>query len=287
MSTLATRVQLEQATGQQPGSTRAVSSPEPSHDRLLPRISPFLLRWFRWYARGYMRRHFHAVRIGGHSAVAVDGPFVVFTNHASWWDPMIFFVTGDLVTPGRQDYAPIDAEALERYAMFKRMGLFGVEQNSPRGAIQFLKISQAILELPRTALWLTPQGRFSDVRERPVKFRKGLGALARRSRDTCFLPVAMEYCYWEERLPEALMWIGEPMQVTVGGERSSEDWTRLLEERLAETQDALARVSIERDTTRLQTILEGGSGVGRLYDAWRSVKARLRGERFRKEHGRQ
>ena len=60
-----------------------------------------------------------------------------------------------------------------------------------------------------------------------------------------------------------------------------------LEERLAETQDTLARACMERDTTQFQTVLQGGSGVGRFYDFWRSTKARLRGESFSKEHGNQ
>ena len=287
MSTLTPSLRLESTHLEHPASTRGGASasgrPEPS----LPRISPLLLRWFQWYSRGYIRRHFHAVRMGGRIPALGGRPLVGFVNHASWWDAMLLFLLGEQVAPGRRAYAPIDAEALERYAMFKRMGLFGVEQNTARGAVQFLKTSRALLSAPHTALWLTPQGRFSDVRERPVKFDRGLGALARRSRDTCFLPVAMEYCFWGERLPEVLIWIGDPLQLRDGREGTSDAWSRLLEERLAETQDTLARACMERDPTQFQTVLQGGSGVGRFYDFWRSTKARLRGESFSKEHGNQ
>jgi hypothetical protein len=109
--------------------------------------------------------------------------------------------------------------------------------------------------------------------------------VARRSPDTCFLPVAMGYCFWGEWLSEVLIWIHETLQLQQGRERSWEAWNRLLEERVAETQDARARVSMDRDSTQLQPVLQRGSGVGRFYDSWRPTNSRLRGESFRKEHG--
>jgi len=84
-----------------------------------------------------------------------------------------------------------------------------------------------------------------------------------------------------------LIWIGEPIQVKQGWERTPDEWTTVLEGRLRRAQDALADCSVGRDTNRLQTVLRGRSGVGRPYDAWRSIRARLRGERFNPEHGRQ
>ena len=60
----------------------------------LPAISPLLLRWFTWYCRGYVRRHFHSLRISinGLPPDATGYPVVLYTNHASWWDPLVGLV---------------------------------------------------------------------------------------------------------------------------------------------------------------------------------------------------
>jgi len=60
-------------------------------------------------------------------------------NHASWWDPLVNLLLAREFFPHRQIYGPMDAVALERYALFKRLGMFGVEQNSRRGALHFLR----------------------------------------------------------------------------------------------------------------------------------------------------
>jgi hypothetical protein len=106
----------------------------------------------------------------------------------------------------------MDAAALERYAFFKRIGMFGVEQNSRRGAVQFLRIVRAILSDADHILWLTPQGRFADARERPVQFKPGIGHLGDAAERVCFLPLAVEYVFWEERLPEILVRFGPPFE---------------------------------------------------------------------------
>jgi 1-acyl-sn-glycerol-3-phosphate acyltransferase len=252
---------------------------------VVPSISPLWLGLFSWYARRFVARHFHAVRLAGTAALPEAAPVVVYSNHASWWDPMLLMLLAAPVTPGRAAYAPVDAQAIERYSMFKRMGFFGVEQNSSRGAVAFLRTSEAVLSLPHTALWLTPQGRFADVRERPLRFQRGLGLLARRLKGAWFVPVGIEYSFWEERLPEVLVRVGDPIHATAGQLRTSEEWVALFEDRLTQVQDQLARDAIQRSTESFSILLRGRSGVNPVYDAWRRLKARLQGKTFRPDHG--
>ena len=54
---------------------------------------------------------------------------------------------------------------------------------------------------------------------------------------------------------------------------------------MAATQDALAAEAQRREPDDFQTVLRGGAGQGGVYDWWRAAKAKLRGEKFRKEHG--
>ena len=93
----------------------------------------------------------------------------------------------------RSMFTPIDAKMLQRYRMFARLGFFGVEQGTRRGAVQFLRTSQAILQDPGHLLAVTPQGRFADVRERPVRFQSGVGHLAAQVGHAMFLPMATEF----------------------------------------------------------------------------------------------
>lgn len=253
-----------------------------------PRISALLLHWFTWYSRRYIRRHFHSLRISltGLPPDTRGLPLVIYCNHASWWDALVCLVVKGEFFPHHAAFAPIDATMLKRYKMFRKLGFFGVEQRSRRGAIQFLRTAQAIMQSPENLLAVTPQSRFADVRERPVRFEAGLGHLAMQV-DALFVPVALEYVFWDERLPEILIRFGEPVPVRREDSAAfdAKYWTCLFEQKLAETQDALAMEAQRRDGKAFHTLLRGGAGQGGIYDVWQWFSAKLRGERFRKEHG--
>jgi len=254
----------------------------------LPVISRPLLRWFTWYSRRYIRHHFHSLRVSRAGLPATSNlPVVIYSNHASWWDPLVGLVLKSEFFSDRTMFAPIDAAMLQRYKMFAKLGFFGVEQHNRRGAVHFLRTADSILQSPQHLLAVTPQSRFADVRERPVGFGAGLGHLAARVERALFVPLAAEYVFWEERLPEILVRFGEPVEVC-GGHHSvftSDYWTALFEDKLEAAQDALSLESQRRDPGAFQGLLQGSAGQSGMYDAWRSLKARLRGETFKREHG--
>ena len=255
----------------------------------VPNASPLLLGWFTWYARRYIRRHFHSLRISrSGSAPGFRGqPLVIYSNHASWWDPLVCLVLKAHQFPERRAFTPIDAAALERYGILRRVGFFPVEQRTARGAVQFLRTATVVLQSPRNILAITPQSRFADVRERPVHFEGGLGLLATRVADVVFVPFAAEYVFWEERLPEILVRFGESVAVKTktGSDKSPAEWTKLFEAKMQENQDTLAAEVQRRDSEGFQVVLRGGAGQGGIYDWGRSVVARLRGKTFQREHG--
>jgi 1-acyl-sn-glycerol-3-phosphate acyltransferase len=254
-----------------------------------PKISRPLLGWFTWYSRRYLRRHFHSLRVARESwpQKNLHLPVVIYSNHAAWWDALVGLVIKSEFFSERAAFAPIDADQLERYKFFRKLGFFGVEQKTPRGAVQFLRTAENILREPNSLLVVTPQGRFADVRERPVRFEAGLGHLATRVERAIFLPMATEFIFWEERLPEILVRFGEPVEV--GAEPvaafDAKYWTALFEQKMAATQDALAAQARRRDPDEFETVLRGGAGQGGVYDWWRAAMAKIRGENFRKEHG--
>jgi len=251
----------------------------------VPEISVRLLRWFTWYARRYLRRHFHSLRVSFSGRPPVSKlPLVIYSNHASWWDPLVCLMLKSKFYPDRKAFAPIAASALERYKIFSKLGFFGIEQETRRGAIKFLRTGEAILSKPNHLLAITPQSRFADVRERPARFGAGLGHLATRIPHALFVPLAIEYVFWEERLPEILVRFGNAIEVQYATYKPA-GWTVLFEQKLMAAQDALANEAQQRSPDDFQTLLRGDAGQGGIYDWWRAFKAKVRGKHFKKEHG--
>jgi 1-acyl-sn-glycerol-3-phosphate acyltransferase len=198
------------------------------------------------------------------------GPLIIYANHSSWWDPMVSVLLAQALLPERRHYAPMDAAALKRYPILGKIGIFPVEMASARGAAQFLRASQAILA-SGGVVWVTPQGRFADSRERPLGFKPGLAALAARTPEALLLPLAIEYTFWDERLPETLLRFGNPLRV--GGDMTTEAVTELLESALADTMQELKTAAMTRDASAFRMLLRGGRGAGGLYGLGRRMRA--------------
>ena len=272
----------------------------------VPRISRQLLGWFRWFVKGYLNKHFHAIAINRQSLQAIKfsdtDALVVYANHASWWDPLIAIYLAERLFPQFAMYAPIDAEALAKYRLFGSMGFFGVEQQSQRGARDFLNVADAILRRPAASLWLTPEGRFADVRDEAAELMPGLAHLAWKLTNrqpaesnfvepqtaggrVWFLPVAVEYPFWEERHPELLVWFGRPIDVAQFARQSKPEITLDLTDRLRIAQRELAQASIARDVSPFDVIGSGRGGTFFIYDWWHKLTGRLSGRQTSINHG--
>jgi len=259
-----------------------------------PKVNQKWFDVFAWYGRWYLGRHFHGVRLStadapagprpGLPALPEDKPVVVYCNHPSWWDPMILLRLCKELMPSRTHYAPIDAEAVEQYKFFDKIGFFGIDPDKRRGAVKFLRVSEAILNTPGTALWVSAEGQFADVRERPVALRPGVAHLASRLPELVLLPVALEYTFWDQPKPEAMVRCGEPIEARGMAGLDVETINQRLTDELASTMDSLAAETMRRDPSRFETLIDGGASVSLVYDAWRSLWARLRGQRFDPRH---
>ena len=236
--------------------------------------------------RRFFMRHMNAMRVAiwGLPAPIQGGPVVIYSNHPAWWDAAAYILAADRFFPDHESYAPIDAAMLERYGVFGRIGAFGVELHTPRGAAAFLRTSAEILSAPNRALWITAQGRFGDVRERPLGLRPGVARLAELSPACTVLPLAIEYSFWLERGAEAFLAFGAPMRGSDLLDLPRPERLQKLERELAGTLDRLSLDVQSRDPHRFQVIVEGRTGVGGVYDGWRRLSAALRGRAFDPSH---
>jgi 1-acyl-sn-glycerol-3-phosphate acyltransferase len=241
------------------------------------------------YFRRFFSRHMNALRVTawGMPALPADaGPLVIYSNHPAWWDAAIYVLAADRLFPGYESYAPIDAEMLQQYGIFGRIGAFGVDTHSTRGAAEFLSASADILAQPRSALWIASQGRFSDARERPLGVRPGVARLPELAPDCIVLPLAIEYSFWLERGAEAFIAFGPPMRGRdlLALPRSAR--LQRFERSLTSVLDQLSGDVQTRDPTRFHSVLQGRTGIGGVYDGWRRLVAAVRGRAFDPSHAR-
>lgn len=249
---------------------------------------------FHRFLESYLKRHFHAIAIDRSGWQACQEacadtsiPLIVYCNHPSWWDPLIaHFINRRLFGP-RQFYAPIAASALEKYKVFERLGFFGVETESSRGAASFLRTTAELFRREQTSLWLTPEGRFADARDHSAELMPGLPHLCSGMSAGIVVPLSLEYVFWEERLPECLLRIGEVVSLAELSIETKSQWAGELTKRLRENQSQLATLAIARCSEPFDNLLCGKQGVSGVYDFGRRLKSWLSFRRFHAAHGKQ
>ncbi len=255
----------------------------------VPDVPAWFQNGFHGFLRPFLKRHFHAIAIDRQSrcdqSIDADSPLLVYGNHPSWWDPLIAHFLNRALFPSRQFYAPIDAKALEQYRALAKLGFYGVQLETTIGAAAFLKQSNAILQRGDTAVWMTPEGRFADVRDAAAELMPGLAHLCHRLQQGVVVPLALEYVFWEERLPVCLARMGSPISLSEHADSSKTQWRDRLTVQLRENQASLAQLAIARSSQPFDCLLGGKRGAGVFYDSFRRMKALLTGQRFRRQHG--
>lgn len=256
-------------------------------ERALGQRSQLVFGFFARVFRRALLRDFHALRLSRAGPPPAPGTprLVLYANHPSWWDAVAFVLLADTVFRGRVGYAPIDAAMLSRYGFMARIGAFGIEPEGRAGGAAFLASARRILTEPEGLMLVTAQGRFADVRERPLNLRPGLAHLAKLRPDATFVPLALDYVFWDERKPELLIRFGPPLPAASLAHRRAAERTQALARALEDTMDALAVEAMTRDPAAFDTLFAGRVGVGGVYDVWRRARAALRGERFSPAHG--
>ena len=247
--------------------------------------SPVLKKAFGWWLRRMFRSDFHSVRIlsGTDRFLTQLGessdPAIVVANHSAWWDPLLGLYLHDRFMAGRAALAPMDAAQLRRFSFFRRLGIFGIEPDSPHSLKAMTGYVRGEFERnPRSTVWITPQGEFADVRL-PIRVRPGAAALAAQLSESRvdMVALAIEYVYWTDRRPELMLAV-RPVErpkadEADGGRSSTPDWTRAIRDTMQANATALAEAVISRDDGRFDLLVgrsseAGTARVNPLYDVW-------------------
>ena len=164
--------------------------------------------WAEWiflpYVRGLLRRHFHALRLVGElPELDPDLPLLIAPNHGTWWDGFFVYILNRLVLK-RQLFLMMLDEQLSRYRFFSRVGAFGIRPGLPRSVLETLRYSAGVLQDPRHALCLFPQGELRYHALRPLGYQRGVERVLKLSGRTIqLLPLGIRCELIEDQRPEA------------------------------------------------------------------------------------
>ena len=250
-------------------------------NQLIARRSRLLLRLYGAFCKRDLASSFHRIRLLGQLPKA-DGPIVLCINHPSWWDVEVYGWMGTTIFADHICFAPMDAPNLKRYSILERFGAFAVHANCNAGAYAFLSVAELVLRKPNGLLMVAVEGRYRDVRERPVRPMAGLAHLAKRVPRATFVPLALEYVFWGERRPNLLMSFGTPISGSELAACKTVEATARIADALEATMSALAEAGRSRDPERFSNLLKGRDGMSAPIDLWRRFAAFAGGPRFQK-----
>lgn len=251
---------LARASNPQPPGTCLTEMQEP---QLIPgSFSPRFAAFFASYVRWRTRRCFHAVRIAQPEVLrgfeADASPLIVMMNHPGWWDPLTAVLVQQALLRGRPGMAPMDQTQLEKFRFFRHLGLFGIDPDESKNKTAMLEyVHREWARSPRTVLWITPQGRFADVRAE-LELRPGAAAIAARTPGVRVVSLSIEYSFWLDQRPEMFLRLAP----VAGPEKPSmARWHRALKEGMAENAAALAELVIARNPWAFESLLESRAGI--------------------------
>lgn len=261
-------------------------------NQTLPTSKKWLVDGFLYFSRRMVSKQFQSFAIQLNAAeldcIPLATPIVVFTNHASWWDPISASMIRQKYFPNRIFYAPIDSDALKNYRIMEQLGFYGLKLNTIRGAADFLTTTKVILDSPNAALFITPEGKFTDVRDHSPALMPGLSHLVSKVPEIVFVPLALEYSFWDESRPQIFAKLGPAIHSNhrshAGAELSKPQWNELLTQSLRQTQEELASSVIQRDGSQFEYIIASRPKRLGWYDYFRSWRAFLQAEKFDPRH---
>ncbi|MEM1330417.1 MAG: lysophospholipid acyltransferase family protein [Planctomycetota bacterium] len=250
-------------------------------------------RVFAWYCRRLFRKRFHALRATPETVATfasldrASEPAVVCLNHSAWWDPLVGYLLAVDRTPSRTPFSPMELEQWRQFGFFKKLGLFGLDPSKPESLEALAEHCAHLFERSAAAnapgtLWITPQGRFADVRE-PAKLRPGAAAVCARldepgAQRVRVISLAIEYVFWTDQRAELLLHacsMNEPPERP----SSTARWLRAHTRHLRSVQAELAALAIARDESAFVPAFDWAGGEDRarvnpVYD----LLLRLRGK---------
>ena len=253
-------------------------------ERTTPLLQPLMrLLIRRFLIQAAVERAFHAVRLRTAAPLAAhDDPsapvVLMFSNHVTWWDAYLWDIFNVRVLK-REPIVMAEEKTVRDYGFFRYLGLFGVNRQNPRAAVEAMNhaVSRAITT-PRAGVFIFPQGEFRPFETRPLGFFNGAGRIARdivAAKGACvLLPLAIRLEFLGAQKPEAWLRCAAPVTITPAHPLAmdAKALTAMMETLLTTEIDALADDLRARRVDAYPILLRGTPGIQEWWD-----RARRRG----------
>lgn len=166
-----------------------------------PVLTPLIGRYITWK----LKRAFRGLWLKG-ALPDSDAPLILYANHSSFWDG---FITHAVAQHFRRDgYAVMEEQNLARYRFLSRLGAVSIRRHDKSSALETLRYLKTLLQRPRAAVVLFPQGQ-QQPDGLALKFERGIEVLARMTNAQC-VPLAYRYAFFEHEYPDVLIAAGAP-----------------------------------------------------------------------------
>ncbi|MFN2315012.1 MAG: lysophospholipid acyltransferase family protein [Bacteroidales bacterium] len=132
---------------------------------------PFFVRFFSFYSRNGLKRHFQSLEFDCRADTA-NRPVLLIGNHFSWWDGFIAYRLNDLCLHKRFHVMMLE-EQLENRLFLNKAGAFSIMRGS-RSVVESLQYASGLLQNNGNMVAVYPQGTISSIHRRPVRFEKGV-----------------------------------------------------------------------------------------------------------------
>lgn len=193
---------------------------------------PWILRWFNWYCRYALRKHFHRIHVEGELPTQITGGRLYVVNHSNFWDGIVLNL---LLRPlGQPLYCMIEVTQVKKHPFFRRIGGFSINRSNPRDAVRSLEYAAKLIK-SGAAVVIFPQGKLEHADKRPLIFERGVAKLLEQAETATVIPISLLYEFGQEQRPEIPIRLGSchmagEFTVAGGMGRLQDLVTRLLDE---------------------------------------------------------
>lgn len=218
--------------------------PSLTRDKVDPFIkaehSKFWLAIWNFFVNLLLRRRFYSIRVKNahhYDLRDKDVANIYYAQHTCWWDGMVGYYLCHYLF---KDTMNMMVEDLIKFPLLSKVGAFSIDKKTPKSTLRSMKYCTDFLNKEKISLWLFPQGVIMPPNHRPLEFQKGVAFIAQRVKKVNLFPIAIQYVFLRQGLPEVLIDVGKPILVDGEVDKDSftayleEDFTRVLDNQLKE-----------------------------------------------------
>jgi len=229
--------------------------------------SRFWGRIFRFYIKRFLKKHFYRIHISGDENLPLldkSLPTIFYANHINWWDGFTAYYLSNIMLK-MDDYMMMDIEQMKKYSMFKYIGVFSVDRNNSRDAINTIVYSAGLLKGTNRCLWIFPEGEMHVQDHEPINFYSGITKLTEKIEKVNLQPVAFRYEFIDEQRPEIFIRLGKG-DVIENKTAINKDLTDYLCEKLTDEVKQLKALVINKQLDNFNIIFRGKNSRNKSVD---------------------